>query len=611
MAAATETAGAPQRRFSLSLTLAVCIGSLVVVAVAAVLAVSWFAGLRNTFSFINQNAVSIVHTIESRVRGHLEPAEAQLAFLARQIRAGQLDPSDTDAMVRVLLGALAAAPQVGAVFYWNSDLRRVGVSASPAGVETIIRDDSGDPLVPEVLEQMIAADGPLWGEPIFVPEVGETFLNLRHPVRDGRDQTVGFLVAVVSMRELSGFMSQIGDSFGATAFILYGDSNVLAHPNLTSVHPDLSPEQPTVPVGRVGDLVITSYQSADFEGPFAEASAAGVSIGRIELAGGEVHIAFSGELNKFGTVPWTVGAHLPIDQVNKEVQRIIAAGALGAVLLILSVILAIVIGRLIAKPVARVAVSTSQVGHLELATIKDLPNSRIRELDDQATSFNAMLHGLRWFETYVPKRLVERLIKHGADGHIDSTERELSVLFTDIVGFTAASERMSPRETEEFLNDHFGLLSRCVEDEEGTIDKFIGDALMAFWGAPDDQPDHATRACRAAKAMQTALETDNDRRQSLGLPRVRVRIGVHTDRVIVGNIGAPGRMNYTIVGDGVNTGQRLEGLGKQLDDGSDVVVLVSSATANNVDQRQVQLHQVGHFEVKGKGTSVEVFRLKR
>ena len=612
MAATIDAERRSRRRVSLSLTLALCIGALVVVAVATVLAVSWLAGLRNTFAFINQNAISVVNTIDSRVRGHLEPAEAQLRFLERQIRAGRVDTADPDNLHRVLLGALAAAPQIGAILFWNRELQLIGASKPPGGpVQLERRDDSADELVRSVWEEVQTVDGAVWGEPVFVPEASDTFLNLRRPVRNDRDEVIGFLIAVVAMRELSNFMTEIGDSFGATAFILHGEGSVLAHPILTSPHPDLRPDQPMVAVDRVGDLVVSGYRDADFEGPFQLAADAGVSIGRIELAGGEVHVAFSGELADFGPVPWTIGAHLPIDQVNKEAQRILLAGGLGVVMLVVSVLLAVLVGRLIARPVTRVAAGTSQIGHLELATISELPASRIRELDEQASSFNAMLHGLRWFETYVPKRLVERLIRHGSKGHIDSTERELTVLFTDIVGFTTASERMSPRETEEFLNNHFGLLSRCVEAEDGTIDKFIGDALMAFWGAPDDQPDHATRACRAAKAIQAAIEADNDRREELGAPRTRVRLGIHTDRVVVGNIGAPGRMNYTIVGDGVNTGQRLEGLGKKLDDGSDVVVLVSAATANGVDRRQVQLHQVGHFEVKGKGTAVEVFRLKR
>ncbi len=613
MAAPAEVTAPPRRRrVSLSLALAACIGFLVVVAVASVLAVSWLAGLRNTFGFVNKQAISVVHTIETRVHNHLQPAVSQLAFLDRQIGAGRLDATDPDSFSQALLGSLGAVPQVGAILYWNKDLQRIGVSVRPDGTVRFeaARDDSQDDLMRRIWEEVQGVEGPFWGEPIFVPDARDTFLNLRHPVRDGAGEVTGFFVAVVAMRELSDFMTQIGDSFGATAFILYGDDQVLAHPNLTSPHPDLGPDNPTVAINRVGDFVIAQYHTTKFEGPFAEAASAGVKVGEIEVPDSASHVAFAGTVDEYGDVPWTIGAHVPIGEVNQEIRRIMLAGLLGLVVLILSIVLAVVIGRLIAKPILRVATGTSKIGHLELSTINELPASRIRELDDQASSFNAMLRGLQWFETYVPKRLVERLIHHGGTGHVASAERELTVLFTDIAGFTAASEQMSPRETEEFLNSHFALLSRCIEAEDGTIDKFIGDALMAFWGAPDDQQDHATRACRAAKAIKSAVEDDNDRRSKAGLPRVRVRIGIHSDHVVVGNIGAPGRMNYTIVGDGVNTGQRLETLGKELDDGGDVVILVSAATARAVDQRQVQLHQVGHFQVKGKDLPLEVFRLK-
>ncbi len=611
MAASIEAPSVRSRRYSLSITLAVCIGVLVAVAVASVLAVSWFAGLRNTFGFLNEKAISIVHTIETRVDNHLQPAVTQLSFLDRQIRNGHLDPSDPASFARALLGSLAAVPQVGAILYWDSDLKRTSVGIQPDGtVEFETRDDSQDDFMQQVWAEVKSTETAFWGEPVFVPDARETFLNLRHPLRDAQGKVTGFLIAVVAMRELSEFMTQIGDSFDATAFILYGQDQVLAHPNLTSPHPDLRPDNPTVAIDRVGDFVIAQYHTTDFEGPFEEAEEAGVTVGTIEIPSQEAHVAFAGQVTAYGDVPWTVGAHVPIGEVNQEFRRLMFAGGMGLVLLVASVVFAIIVGRLIAKPIRRLATGTSQIGHLELKTIEELPNSRIRELDDQASSFNSMLHGLRWFETYVPRRLVERLIKHGTEGHVGSTERELTVLFTDIVGFTATSEQMSPRETEEFLNRHFALLSTCVEAEDGTIDKFIGDALMAFWGAPDDQPDHATRACRAAKAMKSAIEQDNNRRRKAGLPAVRVRIGIHTDHVVVGNIGAPGRMNYTIVGDGVNTGQRLESLGKELDDGSDVIVLVSAATAEAVDQRQVQLHQVGHFQVKGKDAPLEVFRLK-
>ena len=221
-----------------------------------------------------------------------------------------------------------------------------------------------------------------------------------------------------------------------------------------------------------------------------------------------------------------------------------------------------------------------------------------------------MLAGLRWFETYVPRSLVRRLMASGTGGHLASSERELTILFTDIVGFTTLSEAMPATETAALLNDHFALLGACVEAEGGTIDKFIGDALMAFWGAPDEQADSAVRACRAAQAMVEAVAVDNGRRRGAGLQPLRLRVGIHTGPVVVGNIGAPGRMNYTIVGDTVNAAQRMETLAKELDEGDDVTVLVSGSTVAALAGSALQAERVGEFEVKGKRALLEVFRLR-
>jgi class 3 adenylate cyclase len=192
---------------------------------------------------------------------------------------------------------------------------------------------------------------------------------------------------------------------------------------------------------------------------------------------------------------------------------------------------------------------------------------------------------------------------------VTSLERELTVLFTDIAGFTSASEGMPAAETAEFLNAHFAMLAACIEAEGGTIDKFIGDSVMAFWGAPDRQEDHADRACRAALAMAAAIREDNAGRMEQGLPAVKVRIGIHTGAMVVGNIGAPGRMNYTIVGDAVNTGNRLEQLSKELAaPDSDVSILISGTTAERLGDGFSPV-SCGRQPVRGRQETIEVFRL--
>jgi class 3 adenylate cyclase len=113
-----------------------------------------------------------------------------------------------------------------------------------------------------------------------------------------------------------------------------------------------------------------------------------------------------------------------------------------------------------------------------------------------------MVVGLRWFENYVPKKLVQRLMHQGDGGKAPSEARDVTVMFTDIVGFAAHSETMTAEATAKFLNEHFATVGHCIEDTGGTIDKFIGDAVMAFWGAPEAQPDHAARALTSALAIR-------------------------------------------------------------------------------------------------------------
>jgi len=227
----------------------------------------------------------------------------------------------------------------------------------------------------------------------------------------------------------------------------------------------------------------------------------------------------------------------------------------------------------------------------------------------QARAFNAMLGGLRWFEAYVPKRLVTRLMAGGEAGALPSVERDLTIMFTDIVGYTSVSEGRDAGAVAELLNRHFALVAACIEDEEGTVDKFIGDSVMAFWGAPDKQKNRAMRACRAALAIRDAVTADNKARAAAGLPTIRIRIGLHSGKVTVGNIGAPGRFNYTIVGDAVNVASRIEGQGRQHGRaGEDVTILISGETARDLDESFDPV-RVGEVEIRGRGEPVELYRL--
>ena len=181
-------------------------------------------------------------------------------------------------------------------------------------------------------------------------------------------------------------------------------------------------------------------------------------------------------------------------------------------------------------------------------------------------------------------------------------------MFTDIVSFTSTCERMSATEVAGFINQHFSLVSACIEREGGTIDKFIGDAVMAFWGAPGRIENPAASACRAAVAIQRALAADNERRMAAGLKPVRIRVGIHMGQVVVGDIGTSNRINYTIVGDAVNATQRLESLGKTIDPDAEAIALVSEEIFAAAPDG-FQFIERGVHLVKGKQESLKVFQL--
>jgi class 3 adenylate cyclase len=256
-----------------------------------------------------------------------------------------------------------------------------------------------------------------------------------------------------------------------------------------------------------------------------------------------------------------------------------------------------------ARPVERLAQAAGHIQKLELGAVGELPRSHIKELDQAARAFNAMHNGLAWFETYVPRRLVGQLMANPSPEVVASREIEVTVMFTDIVGFSRLAEQLDASAAAELLNRHFELLAGCVGETDGTVDKFLGDGMMAFWGAPVPQPDHAARAVRSAMLVRDRLSTIE------GFPPLRLRVGLHTGLALVGNIGARDRLNYTLVGDTVNVTQRLEQLGKEVAPGDDIVILASASTAAHA-RGLCTVEPLGPRQLRGRDETVEVFRLR-
>jgi adenylate cyclase len=181
---------------------------------------------------------------------------------------------------------------------------------------------------------------------------------------------------------------------------------------------------------------------------------------------------------------------------------------------------------------------------------------------------------------FLPRQVAERVLAHG-DRALAPVQREVTVLFSDIRGFTALSESLPPRAVLELLDDYFGRMALIVKGHDGVVGKFLGDGLLAFWGVPDEDRDHAHKAVRAALDMQKELRDVNRARESEGLPPLRIGIGVHTGAVAAGMLGGAEHAEYTVIGDAVNVASRIEGLTKT----HGVDVLVSETTWERCGER--------------------------
>lgn len=208
------------------------------------------------------------------------------------------------------------------------------------------------------------------------------------------------------------------------------------------------------------------------------------------------------------------------------------------------------------------------------------------------------------FSTYVNPTVVNQLIEHPERLRLGGERKELTVLFSDIAGFTTISEIMQPEDLVALLNEYLSAMTAIIFANGGTLDKYEGDAVMAFWGAPIPQSDHALRACRAALQMQEALIGMREGWKEGGKPYIDVRIGLSTGIMVVGNMGGTRRFDYTVMGDSVNLGSRLEGANKEYR----TKIMISEITHQHV-REQVVARQLDLLVVKGKTAPLAVYEL--
>lgn len=602
----------PKLRPSISFVLTLGVGLLMLLAGIA-FGFAMLSGRLNTVDLLRDRNDRIVSQLIERTQLQLDPVRQHVEALRDRLESGKLGTNDIGRLTDYIVATLDGLPQVDALGFLRTNLaatraeRRDGRIVVRHGILSDL-PNAGALLDEQRRQAMANAMKPAshWGQMLWSSELQQPLINLSTPVvRDGT--FIGGLGAVVSLGTLSRLLEQGTVDGQSVSFILYDSRFVLAHPTLINHQYHLTAQQPMPSLDEIDDPILSRIWTGRTDVRMARAM---LSVGGAHIveAEGKRWIFVYRELRQYGDKPWLVGRYFPFDQIDTEVQRLQWAAVVGGISLVLSLLIAWRLGYLIRRPLLDISTAANRLRNLDFDA-PPLGRTRLRELDDASQAINAANAALRWFGNYVPRKLVNRLVREGEDAVTVSKHRDVTVVFTDLVGFTAMSERLTAQETADLLNEHFALVTACIEAEGGIVDKFIGDAVMAMWGAIKRDEDHAVHACAAVRAIGVAMAADNARRLMLGKPILRMRVGIHSGPVVIGNIGAPGRINFTVVGDTVNTAQRLEQLGH--DHMNDIDQFIALASAETVEAARLDPPPVGLLHVKGRVAPIEVYRLVR
>jgi adenylate cyclase len=377
----------------------------------------------------------------------------------------------------------------------------------------------------------------------------------------------------------------------------------------------LAPGNKVLSAGAIEDTTGGWHDLATLKDPLAGAIAAAIDRNQIDItsmpAPRSIEVMNSmttiGDYVTFTPLPfrhWVIATAIPAEDILGDIPaatRRLYFLVIGLVIVV-SLVGALVTHRLISRPIAGIAEQMHQIEHFHLDRLTSRP-SRLRELDELSRALRLMGSGLAAFRKYLPADLVENLIREGIEAKPGGHSQPLTVLFTDLAGFTGLTEA-EPDRIVEILGDHLDFMSRIVAAHAGTVDKFIGDSVMAFWNAPTSNPHHALSACKAALACRAAFRQSAIGRQATGAGRVGLRIGVNSGATLVGNIGSSERLNYTAIGDAVNVASRLESLNKRY--GTDI--LIGEATAAEAGDTLV-LRRVDKVAVYGRRGGLVVYEL--
>lgn len=497
-------------------------------------------------------------------------------------------------------GPRQVPPPPGARFAVRTITRATGdrtVYLSEAGEEISSEQDTAiryDPRQRPWYQDALASDQLVKTAPYIFSGTGRPGLTLSQQVLTPDRATIGVFGADLSLDSLSAVLARhkVGDR--SIAFIIDGAGRLIGYPEPGA----------NVSGGQTSLTIIPAHAAPH---PVVAAAARRHAEGAKRFtmdADGTRYMASFTPLPATFHSDWTIGVIADTEDFVGPLRRAsVHILLVGAVIVLLAACGTMLLSRLLTHPIARLIEETVLIRDLALhepVTVK----THITELTQLNDALDSMKSALRSFGIYVPKELVRRLVASGSEVHLGGLRQPVTMLFSDLAGFTHTSESMAPENVLAQLSDYFDAMGQAIEENGGTIDKYVGDAIMALWNAPLADPDHAAHACRAMLACRAAEQRLNEDFVRRGLPPLHTRLGLHSGPVVVGNVGSHNRMQYTALGSAVNLASRVEGLNKKFG----TQLLITGAVEEQV-RGSFLLRPFGPVVASGTSVPVQLFEL--
>jgi adenylate cyclase len=558
----------------------------------------------------------IVSAVGDELQSITSEARSTYVATGRLFRDGVVDPRDAAKREAVFLSQLRAQPTISwLAFGWPDSAFFAGHKLGDDAIEVMtiaageqkLRIDRYDYVGIELqltdrrvedtkyavtdqewFREIITSDEPRWFTLTTLPNGERLAAAYAGPVVI-RQQREGVLAIIIELTRVSSFLSQLTVGKSAGAFILDRGGGVIASPD-----PDANELTPLKTNHPLFPMAVEAIRkSTDYDPEKGQAYRTTVTQNGNAYEAVITPISFPG---------WSLVTVVPESEFLGPVQMTIRKLLIGLAVLIVAagLLSAWLAQRLIAAPLIKVVGEIKHVERFDLDKVERHP-SRLTEIENLSSAIADMAQGLAAFRKYIPADLVKLLISEGTEARLGGDIRFMTVMFTDLAGFTGMSERMGSR-IIPLLSRYFDSVSMQVQAHGGTIDKFIGDAVMAFWGAPKANAAHAVDCCRAALACQRAV-LDADLRDDTGHP-IKIRIGINSGDMLVGNIGSEVRLNYTVIGDAVNIASRLESTNKQY--GSEIII---GPETRRLAGDSILVRELDRLAVYGRAGGLQIYEL--